>query len=164
VRSVEPCTVAAAARSAGGSRNCVVVALPTGERKKGRFRMYKEALGTRLSPRPPCVLHVTALPAASRGSTRVPERPPCRSVSRDRACAVLVGGSNGDGTWRGLITIIELVDPRPYMFLSAVYILDVHDNIHERPAINSSNSKSSFARHVIGCRLTQETRVEVTCR
>ena len=26
-------------------------------------------------------------------------------------CAVLVGGSNGDGAWRGLVTIVELIDP-----------------------------------------------------
>jgi len=35
--------------------------------------------------------------------------------------AVLVGGSNGDGAWRGLVTIVEFIDPRPYIFLSAVY-------------------------------------------
>ena len=28
--------------------------------------------------------------------------------------AVLVGGSNGDGAWRGIATIVELIDPRPY--------------------------------------------------
>jgi len=30
--------------------------------------------------------------------------------------AVLVGGSNGDGAWRGLVSIVELIDRRPYMF------------------------------------------------
>ena len=30
-------------------------------------------------------------------------------------------GTNGDGAWRGLVTIVELIDPRPYIFLSAVY-------------------------------------------
>jgi hypothetical protein len=30
--------------------------------------------------------------------------------------AVLVGGSNGDGARRGLVTIVELIDPRPYIF------------------------------------------------
>jgi len=30
--------------------------------------------------------------------------------------AVLVGGGNGDGAWRGLVTIVELIDPRPYIF------------------------------------------------
>ena len=39
----------------------------------------------------------------------------------DSCYAVLVGGSNGDGAWRGLVTIIELIDPRPYIFQSAVY-------------------------------------------
>jgi len=32
-----------------------------------------------------------------------------------------VGGSNGDGAWRGLVTILELIDPRPYIFQFAVY-------------------------------------------
>ena len=35
--------------------------------------------------------------------------------------AVLVGGSNGDGAWRGLVSIVESIDPRPYNFQSAVY-------------------------------------------
>jgi len=33
----------------------------------------------------------------------------------------MVGGSNGDGAWRGLVTIVQLIDPRPYMFESTVY-------------------------------------------
>ena len=37
------------------------------------------------------------------------------------SCAVLVGGTSGDGAWRGLVAIVELIDPRPYMFQSAVY-------------------------------------------
>jgi len=35
--------------------------------------------------------------------------------------AVLVGRSNGDGAWRGLVTIVEVIDPRPYIFQVAVY-------------------------------------------
>jgi len=35
--------------------------------------------------------------------------------------AVLVGGSNGDGAWCGLVTIVELIDPRPYIFQVTVY-------------------------------------------
>jgi len=35
--------------------------------------------------------------------------------------AVLVGGSNGDGAWLGLVTLVELIDPRPYILQSAVY-------------------------------------------
>jgi hypothetical protein len=27
-----------------------------------------------------------------------------------------VAGSNGDGAWRGMVTIVELIDPRPYIF------------------------------------------------
>jgi hypothetical protein len=30
--------------------------------------------------------------------------------------AVLVGVSNGDGAWRGMVTILELIDRRPYIF------------------------------------------------
>jgi hypothetical protein len=43
------------------------------------------------------------------------------SVWHCLAYAVLVGGSNGDGAWRGLVTIVELIDSRPYIFQSAVY-------------------------------------------
>jgi len=32
-----------------------------------------------------------------------------------------VGGANGDGAGRGLVTIVELIDPRPYIFQPAVY-------------------------------------------
>jgi hypothetical protein len=32
-----------------------------------------------------------------------------------------VGVSNGDGAWRGLVTIVESIDPRPYIFQPAVY-------------------------------------------
>jgi hypothetical protein len=35
--------------------------------------------------------------------------------------AYRVGGSNGDGAWRGLVTIVDLIDPRPYIFQPAVY-------------------------------------------
>ena len=35
--------------------------------------------------------------------------------------AVLWGGGNGDGAWHGLVTIVELIDPRPYNFQPAVY-------------------------------------------
>ena len=34
---------------------------------------------------------------------------------------VLVGGSNGDGARRGQVTIIELTDPRPYIFQTPVH-------------------------------------------
>ena len=32
-----------------------------------------------------------------------------------------MGGANGYGALRGLVTIVELIDPRPYIFHSAVY-------------------------------------------
>jgi hypothetical protein len=35
--------------------------------------------------------------------------------------AVMVGGSNGDGAKRSLVTIVELIDPRPYNFQVTVY-------------------------------------------
>jgi hypothetical protein len=35
--------------------------------------------------------------------------------------AVLVGGANGDGAWRGLATIAESINPHPYIFQPAVY-------------------------------------------
>jgi len=35
--------------------------------------------------------------------------------------AVLVVGSNGDGAKRGLVTIVELTDPRPYNLQVTVY-------------------------------------------
>ena len=30
--------------------------------------------------------------------------------------AVVVVGENGDGAWRGLVTIVNLIDHRPYIF------------------------------------------------
>ena len=44
--------------------------------------------------------------------------------------AVLVGGSNGDGAWRGLVTIVELIDPRPYIFQSDVYVRLIYTVIY----------------------------------
>jgi len=35
--------------------------------------------------------------------------------------ALLVWGVNGDGAWRGLVTIVESIDPRPYIFQVTVY-------------------------------------------
>jgi hypothetical protein len=31
-------------------------------------------------------------------------------------CAVLVGEADGDGAKRGMVTIVELIDPFPYIF------------------------------------------------
>jgi len=30
--------------------------------------------------------------------------------------AVLVGGANGDGAWRGMVMIVETIDPHSYIF------------------------------------------------
>jgi hypothetical protein len=46
------------------------------------------------------------------------------SNRRSRHCciyAVLVGGANGDGAWRGLVTVFELIHPRPYTNQSPFY-------------------------------------------
>jgi hypothetical protein len=42
----------------------------------------------------------------------------------DELCAVLrrsAGGGKGDGAGRGMVTIVELIDPRPYNFQPPVY-------------------------------------------
>ena len=44
--------------------------------------------------------------------------------------AVLVGGANGDGAWRGLVTIVVLIDPRPYIVQPAVYGRLIYTVIH----------------------------------
>jgi hypothetical protein len=54
--------------------------------------------------------------------------------------AVLVGGSNGDCARRGLVTIVELIDPRPFIFQSAVcgrliYTV-IHMNDHPSTQVN----------------------------
>jgi hypothetical protein len=47
--------------------------------------------------------------------------PVVRHLVPGAGCAVMAGGSNGDGAWRGLVTIVELLDPRPYTFQVTVY-------------------------------------------
>jgi len=32
-----------------------------------------------------------------------------------------LGGSNGDGAWRGPVTIVEFIDPRPYILKPPVH-------------------------------------------
>ena len=55
-------------------------------------------------------------------ATRVPgELFPLHVYNISRLYAVLVGGSNGDGAWRGQVTIVELIDPRPYIFQTPVH-------------------------------------------
>jgi hypothetical protein len=52
--------------------------------------------------------------------------PPGRAVqlhpglTPDTYYAILVGGANTDGAWRGMVTIFELIDPRPYKNQSPV--------------------------------------------
>jgi len=38
-----------------------------------------------------------------------------------RVYAALVGGADGVGAWRGMVTIVELIDPRPYILQAPVY-------------------------------------------
>jgi len=59
--------------------------------------------------------------------------------------AVLVGGgSNGDGAWRDLVTVVELIDPRPHILSLPCTQTDLHFNLYERPSIDSRNSESPF--------------------
>jgi len=44
-----------------------------------------------------------------------------RCSQAGRGYAVLEGGANGDGAWRGLVTIVELIDRCPYKSQSPVY-------------------------------------------
>jgi len=44
--------------------------------------------------------------------------------------------------WRGLVTIVELIDPRPYEISLPISKADLHCNLYERQYINSSKSKS----------------------
>ena len=54
------------------------------------------------------------------GLTLVPSRLDvttlCGHIVWSHTYAVLVGGSNGDGARRGLVTIVKSIDPRPYNF------------------------------------------------
>jgi len=58
--------------------------------------------------------------------------------------AVLVGRSIGDGAWRGLVTIVESIDPRPCNFTTPLHVSLIYTVIYERPSINSSKSASPF--------------------
>jgi hypothetical protein len=58
-----------------------------------------------------------------------------------------LGVSNGDGARRGLITIVELIDPRPYIFQVTMYSNLIYTVIYvmgDRLFINPSKSKSPF--------------------
>jgi len=46
-----------------------------------------------------------------------------KSNSQGPSYAVLVGETNGDGARRGLVTIVDLIDPRPYMLQVIVYVV-----------------------------------------
>ena len=63
----------------------------------------------------------------------------------DYCYAVLSGGTNGDGAWRGMVTIVESIDPRPYNSVTRISEADLLYNSYERPSMNSSKPKSPFA-------------------
>jgi len=57
----------------------------------------------------------------------------------------MVGGGPGDGARRGQVTIVEFIDPRPYIFPACrVRQADLHGNLYERPSIHSGKSRSPF--------------------
>ena len=56
--------------------------------------------------------------------------------------AVLVGGTNGDGAWRGLVTIVESIYSGPYIFQPAVYGRLIYIEMYERPSITSRKFQS----------------------
>ena len=50
---------------------------------------------------------------------------------------VLVGGAKGDGASRGLVTIVESIDPRPYIFQPAVYGWLIYSVIYVSDSLDS---------------------------
>jgi hypothetical protein len=63
-----------------------------------------------------------------------------------RGYAVLEGGSNGDGAWLGPVTIVELMDPRPHTFQSAVYGTSMSDPLLTQADPNPRLSTPSNVR------------------
>ena len=66
-------------------------------------------------------------------------------------------GANGDGAWRGLVTIGESIDPHPYIFQPAVYGRLIHTAIYmgdrlltqENPHLTHPNDLRSVIRGII---------------
>ena len=56
-----------------------------------------------------------------RGSANAVDDAASTGTLRVCSYAVLLRGSNGDGTWRGLVKIFDLIDPRPYNVQPPVY-------------------------------------------
>jgi hypothetical protein len=61
--------------------------------------------------------------------------------------AVMVGGANVDGVWRGLVTIVELIYPRPYIF---------------QPAVQSVYGRLMCSVIYVSDRLLTQTKIEVS--
>jgi len=65
-----------------------------------------------------------------------------------------LGGSNGDGAWRGMVTIVELIDPRlAHTFQPPIAISEALTtvNLYDRPYINSKNNQIPFAPTLLIC-------------
>jgi len=58
--------------------------------------------------------------------------------------AVMVGGSNGDGAWRGMVTIFELIDPRPYKNQSPVYWRLIYTVIYMSGRLLTQGNANSY--------------------
>ena len=54
------------------------------------------------------------------------------------------GGVKRDGAWRGMVTIFELIDPRPYKNLSLVYTRLIYSVIYMSESISSRKYRSPF--------------------
>ena len=74
-----------------------------------------------------------------------------------------MGGANGDGAWRGLVTIVELIDPRPYNFQPPVYGRLIYTVIYMSDRLLTQDNPNSrltppadMHRHVTGA-VTQNT-------
>ena len=80
-----------------------------------------------------------------------------------------MGVANGDGAWRGLVTIVELIDPRSYIFQSAMYGRLIYTVIYMSDRLlTQANPDPRLppppelrrCQYVIGCQSTQETMAQ----
>jgi hypothetical protein len=66
---------------------------------------------------------------------------------RLKVYAVLVGGANGDGAWRGLVTLVESIDPRPYIFQPAVCGRLLYTVIHMSDRLSTPENANHHLTH-----------------
>jgi len=62
-----------------------------------------------------------------------------------------LGGSNGDSAWCVMVTIVELIDPRPYIFSLPISEALATVNLYERPSINSKNNQIPVCPPLLIC-------------